>query len=156
MYEIMAQLFVVCFAVAYAALLAALLGSGLAARLRPALKKGLGLVSVRARRTIRSLVPQLRPSALSSFSNAKSRSGPLGRSWIPTLFLAILAARSSGYAQALNPNQSQPVEASIEGTVTTLGPQGTEAVPGVAVKLTSGVSGRQALSASTDAEGRYR
>lgn len=156
MYEIMAQLFVVCFAVAYAALLAVLLGSGLAARLRPALKKSLRLVSVRARRTIRSWFAQRRRPALSSLSNAKSSSGGLGRSWIPTLFLAILAARIYGYAQAPNPNRSQRVEASIEGTVTTLSPRGTEAVPGITVELASGDSGRQALSASTDADGRYQ
>jgi hypothetical protein len=70
------------------------------------------------------------------------------------LFGALISQTATAFAQGAS--ASEAAAASMEGTVTTVGAQGPEAVPGAAVKLTSSASERQPLSASTDADGRYQ
>jgi len=64
--------------------------------------------------------------------------------------LAPIAGVSPVCAQG--PSLKAVAPASIEGAVTTTGPQGPEAVPGVTVALTGGGVDHESLSAETDAE----
>jgi len=74
-----------------------------------------------------------------------------------TLFFALLIGGRSVFGQIENAGRPKAAVASIEGLVTVAGQQGQAgAVPGVLVKLTGGSSGSDSLSATTDAEGRFR
>ncbi len=68
------------------------------------------------------------------------------------VFVALICGSAAAFAQAA----SAGAPASIEGTVTTMGPQGSQAVPGVTVELISRGSEHQALSASSDSDGHYQ
>ena len=83
-------------------------------------------------------------------------SSRVGRLWIPTLFLGLIAAQSSGSAQALDPSRVQSSEASIEGIVTVNDPGQPAAVPGVHLILTPTSTGSGPLTTTTNAEGRYQ
>ena len=69
--------------------------------------------------------------------------------------LAFVALVASSPALAQDPSPDGAATVSIEGAVTTTGPQGPEAVPGITVDLRASAPERE-VSASTDASGRYQ
>src|SRR5690242_993157 len=74
-----------------------------------------------------------------------------------TLFSILVAGGIPAFAQSANVTPQETAPASIEGVVTVAGRQGqADTVPGVLVKLTGPSSAPAPLSATTDAEGRYR
>ena len=74
-----------------------------------------------------------------------------------TLFLALVVAGSSGFAEAPSEGGGEPASASIEGMINVSGQQGySEPIPGVRVTLTATSSSSQSLSATTDDAGRYQ
>jgi hypothetical protein len=72
--------------------------------------------------------------------------------------LASIALVFAGVAPAFSQGVSTDGAAavSIEGSVTTTGAQGSEAIPAVTVKLTNTLPGSEPLSTSTSADGRYQ
>src|SRR5438094_7511553 len=73
------------------------------------------------------------------------------------LFWALILAGGPGLAQAPGNGRLEPASASMEGVVNVSDQQGqAEAIPGVLVKLTGRSSAPDPMSATTDAEGRYR
>jgi hypothetical protein len=73
------------------------------------------------------------------------------------LFLALIVAGSSGFAEAPNSGPGEPGSASIEGVINLSGQQGSaDPIPGVRVTLTPTSSSSQPLSATTDDAGRYQ
>jgi Carboxypeptidase regulatory-like domain/TonB dependent receptor len=75
--------------------------------------------------------------------------GSLAAIWVLMTLIA------SNPALAQGPDPGAPTTASVGGSVTTAGPQGPEAVPGITVELKNS-AGEHELSASTDAEGHYQ
>jgi len=74
-----------------------------------------------------------------------------------TLFLVLIVGGSSVFAQIANSTRPEAAGASIDGLITVADQQGqADAVPGVLVRLADASSAPEPLSATTDAEGRYR
>src|SRR5205085_1254220 len=79
-----------------------------------------------------------------------------GRRHLVTSLLPLIVCDGWLFAQAGNTNQAPAPRASIEGAITFAAqPDHPEAIPGIAVTLTVS-SGGEPVSATTDAEGRYR
>ena len=105
---------------------------------------------------IKRRVQQRSPSS-SFWRGGNSLSDLAVRAWILPLLFALIVGRSSGFAQIANSDRPEKSGASIEGVVTVAGQQGqTDTVPGVPLKLTGPLSAPDPVSATTDAEGRYR
>jgi len=84
-------------------------------------------------------------------------SSPAPGLWSLSLFVALIVGGSSAFAQIADVSLPEAAGASIEGLVTVADQKGLgDAVPGVLVKLADASSAPEPLSATTDAEGRYR
>jgi Carboxypeptidase regulatory-like domain len=153
MHDTILQLFVAGFLSAYA-LLAARIWSGFVAGLRSAPKKqsALGLVRMR----VRSWAPRVCAKSFLFSRNPNHRSRLAGGAQVLALFVALIAARTSGLAQASSPAPSQPVQPSIEGVVSVAAQGQPEPVPGVRITLTATSSPFTSVMAVTDADGRYQ
>ena len=155
MYDTLPQLFVACFLFAYAVLLAELIWSALIAGLRPALKKYSALWSVVIRHRFRSWTSHVRPKRVLALRSARHHSSPADRTQSGAVFLALIAARASGFLQASAPG-TQPAQASIKGVVTVVAQRQPEAIPGVRITLVAEPKPAQTITGTTGVEGRYQ
>jgi Carboxypeptidase regulatory-like domain len=136
MYDIVAQNVIAFFLLAYSALFIALVWWDLRAHLSLAVKKDL-------------------EPALARVVRQRVQSGRVGCS--PSVMLRSALTLCGSYGFAHESEAGPAMAASIEGVVTVSDQQGqADAVPGVLVKLTITSSAPESLSATTDAEGRYR
>jgi len=138
------------------ALLAVRIWPGFIVRLRAALKKQFALSSVSVRERVGCWPPRACAKSLLFSRSPNDRSRLAGGAQVLALFVALIAARGSGLAQASTASGAQPTQPSIEGVVTVTAQGQSEPVPGVRITLTPESTPAQTATTTTDADGRYQ